>query len=143
MKLSEIMETFTAYSKDFETQLGAWQNNAEAWATDTETQANAWYADAKARLEQAEEKFDAFVASASENAKAEWNKADAVFTEQLSALQTKTQELRDSVSDYEAQTRAEAAEAYAAALSKYAVSVQNEAEKAIAFAAENSSKKDA
>ena len=142
MKLSEMMETVTDYTKDFEAQMGAWQSNAEAWATDAETQAKAWYADAKARLEKAEGKFDAFVASASESAKAEWDKADAAMNDQLAELQAKTKELRDSVSAYGAQTRAEAAEAYAAALSKYAVSVQNEAEKAMAFAAETSGKKD-
>ncbi|MEO1221973.1 MAG: hypothetical protein AAFY42_11560 [Pseudomonadota bacterium] len=140
MKLSDMMETVTAYSKDFEAQIGAWQNNAEAWAADAETQAKAWYSDAQARLQKTEETFGTFVASASETAKAEWDKADAVFNDQLAGLQAKTQDLRDSVSAYEAQARAEAAEAYAAALSKYAVSVQNEAEKAIAFAAEHRGK---
>ena len=59
------------------------------------------------------------------------------------ASRRKPDELREAVATYEANARAEAAEAYAAALSKYAVSVQTEAEKAMAFAAEQGGNKDA
>ena len=54
--------------------------------------------------------------------------------------QAKSKELRASAEAVETSTRAEAAEAYAAAMSKFALSVQNEAEKAVAFAAETKGK---
>ena len=84
-----------------------------------------------------------YIASATEAAKSEWTKADTAFNEHLAGLKAKTDELREAVATYEANARAEAAEAYAAALGKYAVSVQTEAEKAMAFAAEQGGNKDA
>ncbi|MEO1639494.1 MAG: hypothetical protein AAFU41_09650 [Pseudomonadota bacterium] len=142
MKLSDMMEAVTAYSKEVEAKFGEWQGDAETWANDAEAQAKAWQADAEARFQQAEDKFNGFIASATASAKAEWTKADKAFTEQISDLKAKTDEVRTSVATYEANARAEAAEAYAAALSKYAISVQTEAEKAMAFAAEQAGKKD-
>ena len=143
MKLSDMMEAVTAYSKEVEAKFGEWQNDAAKWANDAEAQAKAWQADAESRLQQAEKKFDDYIASATEAAKSEWTKADTAFNEQLAGLKAKTDEVREAVATYEANARAEAAEAYAAALSKYAVSVQTEAEKAMAFAAEQGGNKDA
>ena len=143
MKLSDMMEAVTAYSKEVEAKFGEWQNDAAKWANDAEAQAKAWQADAEARLQQAEEKFDTYIASATEAAKSEWTKADTAFNGHLADLKAKTDELREAVATYETNARAEAAEAYAAALSKYAVSVQTEAEKAMAFAAEQGGNKDA
>lgn len=118
MKLSAMIETVTA-SKEIEANLGARQSDAEVCATDAEAQAKARCADAETCLKQADETFDALGAAATD--KAEWNKSETAFENQLAWVRPRTQEWHDFVSVYEA--RAEAAKAHAAALSKYAVAV--------------------
>lgn len=142
MKLSDMIETLAAYSRELEDKSAQWQASAEKWASDYRQQAQAWYKDAEARMKQANAQFDEYVEDATDAAKAEWNKAEDVWASQMAEVQAKSEDLRNSLDGYGAAARAEASEAYAAAMSKFAIAVQNEAEKAVAFAAEAKGKSD-
>lgn len=142
MKLSDMIETLADYSRQLEGKSAQWQANAEQWASDYRARAQAWYDDAETRMKQANAQFETYLSEASDTARAEWEKADDIWTSQIAEVQAKSENMRQSIESYETKARAEASQAYAAAMSKFAITVQNEAEKALAFAAKEQGKSD-
>lgn len=135
MKLSDMMETLTAYSKELEEKAREWQDQAADWAEDAQAKAKDWAEDADTRWKAANESMADYIKGANKTAQAEWAKAEDVWAEKVAEIRESTAKMQADIEGFTDDKRAEAAEAYAASMSKFALAVQNEAEKAMSFAA--------
>jgi hypothetical protein len=136
MKLSDLFDALSDYSKQMEARMTEWQAQAQQWGGDAERQFKAWTEETNARMKATETRMNAYVSEASEQARTEWDKAEVAFARQVDEVKATVEQARQRLDKASAAQRADVAEAFAASMNKFSLRIQSEAEKATQAAIE-------
>ena len=143
MKLSDLLQSLTEGTRNFESQLDEWNKDLAAKSNELMAKAEEWQKTADQRSKEWGAQFMAYSNTVDADLKSEWAKLQTSMDGKVQELRQQASQWRAQAEKKDAETAAKWYEAYAANMVALAKRTEQEAAAAIAAAVEARAKADA